>query len=116
VFVYDDSFEWPSEVYHLDLSSGKSESVFRQKDRRVTDSAVFAGPRAFLAAVEPPGQLHSTPIPGKVRMLTSANLKDWTEMEVDYKAVARSVVMAGTDADHLWAATDTGMILRLAPK
>ena len=116
VFVYDDSFEWPSEVYRLDLSSGKSESVFRQKDRRVTDSAVFAGPRAFLAAVEPPGRLHSTPIPGKVKMLTSANLKDWTEMEVDYKAVARSLALAGPDADHLWAATDTGMILHLSPR
>jgi hypothetical protein len=116
VFVYNDSFEWPSEVYHIDLSSGKSESVFRENDRRVTDSAVFTGRRAFLAAVEPPGRLHSTPIPGKVKMLTSANLKDWTELEVDYKAVARSLVLAGPDADHLWAATDTGMILRLTPK
>ena len=46
MFSYADSFEWPSEVYRLDLTTGKSESVFKQKDRRVTDAAIFAdGPR-----------------------------------------------------------------------
>jgi hypothetical protein len=113
-FVYADSFEWPSEVYRLDLATGKSESVFKQKDRRVTDAALFPDGRAFLAAVEPPGRLRSAPIPGKVKMLTSANLKDWIEMAVDYRAVAQSLVLAGPDAGHLWAATDTGMILRLS--
>ena len=49
-------------------------------------------------------------------MLTSANLTDWTEMQVDYKAVARSLALAGPDPDHLWAATDTGMILRLSAR
>ncbi len=113
VFGYVDSFEWPAEVYRLDLKTGKSESVFKQKDRLVTDAAIFADGRGFLAAVEPPGRLRSAPIPGKVRMLSSANLKDWVEMPVDYRAVAQSLVLAGPDADHLWAATDTGMILRL---
>ena len=46
-------------------------------------------------------------------MLTSTNLTDWTEMDVDYKAEARSLVLAGPDADNQWAATDTGMILHL---
>jgi hypothetical protein len=115
VFGYADSFEWPSEVYSLSLATGKSESVFKQKDRRVTDAISFPGTRAFLAAVEPSGRLHSSPIPGKVKMLTSTNLKDWTEMDVDYRAVARSLVLAGPDPAHLWAATDTGMILRLTP-
>jgi hypothetical protein len=112
-----DSFEWPAEVYRLDLRSGKSESVFKKKDRLVTDAAIFADGadgRAFLAAAEPPGRLRSAPIPGKVRMLSSANLKDWVEMPVDYRAVAQSLVLAGPDAEHLWAATDTGMILRLS--
>ena len=34
-------------------------------------------------------------------------------MKVDYRAVAGSVMLAGPDEDHLWAATDTGMILHL---
>jgi hypothetical protein len=114
VFDYVDSFEWPAEVYLLDLKTGKSESVFKKKDRLVTDAAIFVGGSAFLAAVEPPGRLRSAPIPGKVRMLSSTNLKDWVEMPVDYRAVAGSLVLAGPDAEHLWAATDTGMILRLS--
>jgi len=120
VFDYVDSFEWPAEVYRLNLKTGKSESVFKKKDRLVTDAAIFAGGldgegrRAFIAAVEPPGRLRSAPIPGKVRMLSSTNLKDWVEMPVDYRAVAQSLVLAGPDAGHLWAATDTGMILRLS--
>jgi len=121
VFDYVDSFEWPAEVYRLNLKTGQSESVFKKKDRLVTDAAIFAGGldgegrRAFIAAVEPPGRLRSAPIPGKVRMLSSTNLKDWVEMPVDYRAVAQSLVLAGPDAEHLWTATDTGMILRLSP-
>ncbi len=116
VFNYLDSFEWPAEVYRIDLSTGKSESVFRQKDRRVTDAAIFADGPAFLAAVEPPGKLRSAPIPGRVRILESHDLKNWREMPVDYRAVAQSLVLAGPDPDHLWAATDTGMILRVSPQ
>jgi hypothetical protein len=115
VLGFNDSFEWPSEVHSIDLTTGKSDPVFREKNRRVLDGVLFAGPRAFLAAVEPPGRLNSSPIPGKVKILTSTNFKDWNEMDVDYKAVARSLVMAGPDAEHLWCATDTGMILHMTP-
>jgi hypothetical protein len=115
VFEFNDSFEWPSEVYRIDASTGASATVFHATDRRVTDVALFPGPRAFLAAVEPPGKLTSVPIPGKVRMLTTTDFTNWSEVDVDYKAVARSVVLAGPDADHQWAATDTGIILHLVP-
>jgi hypothetical protein len=114
VFAYADSFDWPSEVYRLDLATGASVSVFKQKDRRVTDAVLFADGHAFLAAAEPPGRLRSAPIPGKVKMLVSADLMNWTEMAVDYRAVAQAVVLAGPDSSHVWAATDTGMILRLS--
>lgn len=113
VFSFQESFDYPSEVYRLDLTTGKNALAFHAKNRRIFDCALFPGPRAYLAAVEPPGKLNTIPIPGKVKILTSTNLTDWTEMEVDYKANARSVVLAGPDADHQWAATDTGMILHL---
>jgi photosystem II stability/assembly factor-like uncharacterized protein len=115
VMGFNESFEWPSEVHHFDLSTGKTTLVFREKNLRVVDGVLFAGPRGFLGAVEPTGQLNSAPIPGKVRILTSTNLTDWSQMDVDYRAVARSVILAGPDAGHLWAATDTGMILHLLP-
>lgn len=115
VFSFNESFEYPTEVYRLDLKGANSDRVFREKDRRVTDAALFPGTHAFLATVEPPGRLNVAPIPGKVHILTSSNLTDWTEMHVDYKANARAVMLAGPDADHQWAATDTGMILHLLP-
>ncbi|HXP84922.1 MAG TPA: YCF48-related protein [Bryobacteraceae bacterium] len=116
VFGFEDSFEVPSDVYRLDLTTGQSASVFRAPNRRVTDALLFDGSGAFLAAVEPPGKLSSAPIPGRVKILTSsdlttANQATWKEMDVDYKAVARALVLAGPDPAHLWAATDTGMIL-----
>ena len=114
VFDYADSFEWPAEVYRVDLKTGKIESTFKRKDRLVTDATIFDDGRAFLAAVEPPGRLRSAPIPGKVRMLSSTDLKHGVELPVDDRAVAQSLVLAGPDAEHLWAATDTGMILRLS--
>jgi len=113
VFAFADAFDWPSEVYHIDLKTGQSESVFKQKDRRVTDAVIDADGVAFLGAVEPPGQLALAPVPGKVRILRSDNLASWEEMTVDYHAVAGSVVLAGPDRRHMWAATDTGMILHL---
>ena len=113
VFSYGPSFEWPSEVFHTDLITGASTSVFREKDRRVTDIALFRGPKAYLAAVEPPGRLNTLPIPGKVKMLSSTGLKEWKEMPVDYRAEATTLVLAGPDPEHMWAATDTGMILHL---
>jgi hypothetical protein len=113
VFQFNESFEWPAEVYRIDLLTGVSTRVFREKNRRVTDALLFPGSRIVMAAVEPPGKLNSAPIPGKVKIITSSDFKTWKESDVDYKAEAGRVKLAGPDPDHLWAATDTGMILRL---
>ncbi|HYV63340.1 MAG TPA: hypothetical protein VE958_11735 [Bryobacteraceae bacterium] len=113
VFQFNESFEWPAEVYRIDLLTGVSVRVFREKDRRVTDALLFPGSKVVMAAVEPPGKLNSAPIPGKVKIITSSDFKTWKESDVDYKAEAGRVKLAGPDPDHLWAATDTGMILRL---
>jgi hypothetical protein len=43
----------------------------------------------------------------------SKDLKAWTNMDVDYRAVARRVVVAAHDQANVWLATDTGMILKL---
>jgi hypothetical protein len=37
----------------------------------------------------------------------------WTEMAVDYRAVARRALLSGADEENLWLATDNGMILQL---
>jgi hypothetical protein len=113
VFSFSEGFEWPTEAYHLDFGTGKVALSFRQKNRRVTDATLFPGSRAFLASVEPPGRLSTLPIPGAVKMLSSTDLNQWKEMDVDYRAAAGNVMLAGPDANHVWAATDTGMVLHL---
>ncbi len=113
VFGFHQSFQWPSEVYRLDLKTGKSYSVFREKDRVVTDAIVLPGGKAFLAAIEPPGRVPDLPVPGKLIMLSSTDLKAWQPMDVDYRAVAQHATLAVVDPTHAWVATDTGMILKL---
>ena len=85
---FQDDFEWPSEVFGSEWQSGKSTRVFRRKDRAVTDVAVIPGGPAYLAAVEPSGELLRGPIPGKLKVLRSTEFKDWIEIPTDYRAVA----------------------------
>lgn len=110
---FRDAFDYPSEVMRFDWHTGKSTRAFRRKNRSVTDVALPPQGPAYLAAIEPPGTLARSPIPGKLRMLESADLAEWKEMEVDYRAVARRAILAAPDASHAWVATDTGMILKL---
>lgn len=112
---YKDEFEVPSEVYRINTGvNGASESVFRQKDRAITDVRTFAGENGgLLAGYETEGTIYHGPIPGKVKVLISDDLESWQEMPVDYRAVAHRVMIAGPDKEHLWIATDTGMILKL---
>jgi hypothetical protein len=62
---------------------------------------------------ETSGPVYRSPIPGKLKVLTSDDLVKWTEMPVDYRAVAHSALIAGPDSKNVWIATDTGMILKL---
>jgi hypothetical protein len=48
-----------------------------------------------------------------VQVLTSTDLTNWTPIPVDYRAEANSAILAASDDDHLWLATNTGMILKL---
>jgi hypothetical protein len=110
-----DDFEWPSEVFELNWALGKTGGrIFRRQDRAVTDVALLPAGPAYLAAVEPQGKMARLPVPGKLRLLRSDNLKDWNEMQVDYRAVARRAMLAASGPGQLWVATDTGMILKLA--
>ena len=114
VMGFNESFEWPSEVYRM--ADGNTGRVFRDKTPRVIDAQLYPGPHVYLAGVEPTGKMNSAALPGKVKILESDDFSTWTDMAVDYKAVAKSVVMAGPDAKNVWVATDTGMILHLTPK
>jgi len=112
---YKDEFDYPSEVYRINTRlKGTSDSVFRDKSRAITDVRTFAGSNGgLIAGYETEGTIYRSPIPGKLKVLTSDDLETWHEMTVDYKAVAHRAMIAGPDEKHLWIATDTGMILKL---
>lgn len=102
-----------SAVFEAALGEPRSRMIFGERDRTVTDVALLDGAGAVLAAVEPPGNAPQLPIPGKLKILESRNLKVWQEMEVDYRALAQAAVIAVADPEHIWVATDTGAILGL---
>lgn len=110
---FKDEFEYPSEVYQI-VRGGKSTSSFRQKNRAITDVRAFDGStHGLIAGDETEGTIYRSPIPGKLKVLWSDDLEHWDEMPVDYRAVAHRAMISGPDEQHLWIATDTGMILKL---
>ncbi len=111
---FRDEFEYPSEVYKINAHSGGSDRAYRTKDRAITDIRLFDGSnRAVITGYETLGKIYHSPIPGKLKVLMSDDAENWTEMPVDYRAVAHRAMIAGPDQDHLWIATDTGLILNL---
>jgi hypothetical protein len=109
---FTDTFRWPSEVHLLDGTTGKSSIVYNAPDRAITDVLLLPSGTAYLAGVEVVGEMQHSPIPRKVKILKSENLTDWQEMDVDYRASAVRVMLRAASDASLWAATDTGMILK----
>ncbi len=114
VILYSDpKYPVASAVFETPLGGRNARTIFAERDREASDIALLDDGRAVLAAIEPPGNSAQVPIPGKLRILESENLKVWKEMDVDYRAVAQRVVIAAPDAQDIWVATDTGAILKL---
>jgi hypothetical protein len=111
---FRNAFEVPSEVIFIDPQTGKSNSVFKKPNRKVTDLLLLLQGPAYLAAVEIIPTLPNSPVPGRLRMIRSDDFKRWEEMEVDYRASGTRAILAGADESNLWVATDTGAILKLS--
>jgi hypothetical protein len=114
VFQYKESFWWPSELFALDLKTGRSWTVLRRKDLVIHDALLFSDGSMLAAATQPNGRLRNSPVPGKLRVLWSPDAKAWFEMKVDYRAVANSATFASCSNGTLWIATDEGAIVQLA--
>ena len=114
VLYSDPKYPVSSAVVKTPLGSPEGRLIFAERDRVATDIALLSDGGAVLVTIEPPGNSTQVPIPGKLKILESANLKVWQEMDVDYRAVAQRAVIAAPDAQHMWVATDTGTILKLA--
>ncbi|MGP0076134.1 MAG: WD40/YVTN/BNR-like repeat-containing protein [Bryobacteraceae bacterium] len=109
----DPKYPVGSAVFETLLSRPEGRVIFAERDRAATDIALLSDGSAVLATIEPPGNSTLAPIPGKLKMLKSADLKVWREMDVDYRVVAQRAIIAAPDAHDIWVATDTGAILKL---
>jgi Photosynthesis system II assembly factor YCF48 len=108
------TFQWTSEVLRLDALTGKSTSVYQAKDREITDVLLLPSGTAYLAGVEVVGRLPHSPIPQKLEILKGEDFSHWQDMEVDYRANATRALLRAAPGGTVWAATDTGMILKLS--
>ena len=96
----------------LDWVTGKNQTIFRDKRYFVTDVWLTREGTSYLAGIEMAGQVRSI-APGNVKVFKSSDMISWTEMAVDYRAVARRALLSGAGEADLWLATDNGMILQL---
>jgi hypothetical protein len=103
-----------SAVYETQLGRREGRMLFAERDRAATDIALLNDGSAVLVTVEPPGNSTHSPIPGKLKIFESGDLRVWREMDVDYRALAQRAIIAAPDAHNIWVATDTGAILKLA--
>jgi len=90
---FENAFDYPSEVYQISPQTGKSVRAYREKDRSVTDIGWLTPDRAVLVAIEPQGS-PLLPLPGRLHVLESSDLENWTEMPVYWKAYAKDAVLA----------------------
>ncbi|MBZ5581328.1 MAG: hypothetical protein LAQ30_03835 [Acidobacteriia bacterium] len=111
---HSSGFQYPSEVFRILWPTGKSELLYRDRTFFISDVWVTPGGVCYLAGTEANSRLRNV-VPQKVKVLKSQDLKEWTAMPVDYRAVANRVVFAGQGENDLWLATNNGMILKLTP-
>jgi photosystem II stability/assembly factor-like uncharacterized protein len=109
-----ETFEVPSEVVGQDSPDEKLHLVFKDPKFFVSDVWVSPDGTYYMAGIALASRLRSV-IPQRVRVAKSRDLKTWTSIPVDYRAVANRVSIAGSDEDNVWLATNNGMILKLNP-
>jgi hypothetical protein len=112
-FQYNESFPWPSELFLLDLRSGKNWTVLRRKNLIIHDMLLFSDGSMLAATTQPSGRLRNSPIPGRLRILWSPDTVSWFEMKVDYRALGNSATFAPCSDGSIWLATDEGAIVQL---
>ena len=102
---FHDAFDWPSEVFTIDLKTGSSERSFRRKDRAVTDTWLFPG-SGYLVTIEPPIESGSS---GRLGLFHSTDLRDWRELEIP-EAHGNRAWLSGSASGALWIASDHGTL------
>ncbi|MEO5951897.1 MAG: YCF48-related protein, partial [Chloroflexia bacterium] len=107
---FSKSFTYGGELYSFHANGKKGELIIRTKELELQDIVYIPGDGAYLACTERLGIL---PVPTKVRIKYSKDLKTWVDLQVDYRAAAQSVVLSSTPSGKVFAALDQGTILAL---
>jgi len=112
--VYSQGFHYPSEVYRINWHTGRNVSIYKTPDFAVSDIWLAPNGTAYLTGTSVQGKLRDV-VPGKVRVMASTDYVQWKDVPVDYRAEGHRAILAAVDEDHMWIATDMGMILKLTP-
>jgi photosystem II stability/assembly factor-like uncharacterized protein len=105
---------YPCELAETDPHTGTRKTIYRSERLVIQDFWPSEDGAIYVAGVRPAGLLRSV-VPGKVLIFRSVDRATWKEMPVDYRAVATRAMFASSGGPNLWLATDTGMLLTLAP-
>lgn len=109
---YGETFRYPSEILMFDNREDTNHTVYRDTKFDVSDIWLASDGTAYLAGTVVRGRIRGI-IPGRVRVLASKDYENWEPIPVDYRTEATATMLASAGDDHLWMATDTGMILKL---
>lgn len=105
------SFAFGGEIYAFYPKGDKKPGmILRPKDIELQDILYISGDGAYLACTERLGPL---PVPTKVHIRHSKDLQNWTEIPVDYRALAQKITLGATPSGKVFAALDQGTILAL---
>ena len=96
-------------IYRIEAGQTGATRVFASGDLVPTDLAVLGDSSLWLATVRYP----SYGIPTEVKMLCTSSGNAFTDTAIESPVTANNVVMTAAPGGTMWAATDTGIILKL---
>jgi len=102
---FDYEFQWPSEVYRIDLPTGETMREYRDAGRRVCAVLPIGGTVA-VAAIRLSEDRQSFPRPLELQV-------DQTPVPIDERLTASKCYLA-RDGEKLWLATDQGFVETVA--
>ncbi len=104
-------FPFGGELYRFAVAGEKKSGLLlRLKDLEFQDVCYIPGDGVYLACTE---RLGALPVPTKVRVKYSRDMVNWSDIAVDYRAVASRITLLPTPSGQVFAALDQGTILAL---
>jgi Photosynthesis system II assembly factor YCF48 len=107
VLQFDYEFDWPSEVYSIDLPTGETKRDYRDPEHRVCAVGVLEGRQLAVAAVKVGKSRAAGPRPLELFIGGAA-------VSIDERLTAAECHLQ-VDGASLWLATDDGFVEKLFP-